>query len=149
MNNNRRQFIKSGVWGTGLQLSLVVIVLTLLLIITSDVRALDPKLPSPLLKTCANYGFTCASGYSCSLNTTSLGTPSIARYFSPVYACTTSTNTFENGCLQGWVNIGMNNNNITGEYKCKALNGLCKTPGTFPWPAPSGGYYCMNTAVGY
>jgi hypothetical protein len=143
MNNNRSQFIKLWLWGTGLQLPLVVIVLTLLLIFTSRVHAVDPILPSPVIKTCASYGFTCTSGYSCSLNTTSLGSPSIGPYFKPKYSCTTSSSTYESGCLKGWGNIG--GTYSEGEYRCKATTGLCKTPGTFPWPAPSGGYYCLST----
>ncbi len=161
MNNNRHQFIKLGVWGTGLPFFSVAIILTFLFIVTGGVRAADiqiktqPSLPSPKIETCATYGYTCESGYSCTLDTRALGVPSItyspdpARpsiiYNRPKYACTKSSITYEDGCPQGWDNRG---GNVTaGEYTCKPVHPLCKTPETFPWPAPGysqQGYFCLE-----
>lgn len=156
MNNNSRQFIKLGVWGTGLPLLFVSIVLTLtFLFIETNVCAQDlrkiqptaqPVIPSPLLKTCASYGYTCASGYTCTLDTRSLGVPnSNVRNWSPVYACSKSSITYKDGCMEGWENMA---SNINGEYTCKPRQPMCKTPETFPYPAPGyaqyGGYFCLN-----
>lgn len=164
MNSNRRQFIKLGVWGTGLPLLFVsiVLILTFLFIETNvcaqDLRKIQPtaqpSVPSPLLKTCASYGYTCESGYSCTLDTRALGVPSITYsspdrpniiYFNPKYACTKSSITYEDGCPQGWDNRG---GKVTaGEYTCKPVHPLCKTPETFPWPAPGysqQGYFCLE-----
>lgn len=103
-----------------------------------------PTLPSPLLKVCASYGYTCADGYKCTLETRSLGVPSYGRSFAPVYACAMEGLTHKDGCQQGWASIG---GNVTGEYTCKPLLPLCRAPDTFPWPAPGyagSGYFCLS-----
>jgi len=154
MISNRRQFIKLRVRGTGLSLPFVVIVLTFLCIATSvsaqelsqtQQPRVQPRVQPDLtlIKTCATNGYTCASGYSCTLNTTSLGTPSLGGAFVPTYACTSSNNSCSNGCLPGWKIDGLSGSG----YKCTPLGGLCKT-GLIPWPAPSGGYYCMTLLQG-
>jgi hypothetical protein len=102
-----------------------------------------PTLPSPKIDSCGTRGYTCASGYSCKLDTSVLGTPSIGGSFSPTYACTISSNTCGNGCPPGWKNDGPSG----GGYKCSPAAALCSS-GKVAWPAPTGGYFCMTVIQG-